>query len=486
MIELSTKLLDHQKSAYNKIEGLRVGALYMEMGTGKTRTMLEILKNKISKDKIDKIIWFCPCSARENIKRELEKHLTNGHDYFIIVGIESISSSIKLNSYLHDFVRKYKCAIVVDESLKIKNFKAKRTQRIIALGEQCRYRYILNGTPISRDERDLFAQWYFIDWRILGYKSMWSFDNNHVKYHKEYKNRVTGTKNVDYLARKIAPYTYQVKLKDCIDLPSKVYDVKYFWLSDNQNKQYDLLSDYLLDEVDEWKPETIYRLFSILQGVCAGFTYEFEDGEIIKTGFDSNNPRLKRLLDIVEDMDGKIIIYCEYRIEVETILDLLNNEYGRGSAVSFYGGTSTKDRNKNIRLFEGASRFLVASKDCAAYSLNLQFCHQVIYYNNDWDYGTRSQSEDRIYRIGQVEKSHYIDIVASNTIEENIMRCLNRKERLVDVIKNEVDRCKDKESKKLIVEKVVKVGKNKVVKNESIKIVGDLIEQENISREKCL
>lgn len=484
MIDCSTKLLTHQKQAHDKLVKLKVGALFMDMGTGKTRTVLEIIKDKFNKGKVDKVLWFCPCSAKENIKRELEKQLILGNDLFLIVGIESLSSSIKLNSYLYDYVAKYRCILIVDESSKIKNAQAKRTQRLIDLGEKCKYKYILNGTPITRDERDLFSQFYFLDWRILGYKSEWSFEINHVVFHKEYKNKVVGTRNTEYLARKIAPYTYQVKLDDCVELPGKVYKKEYFDLNNEQKEMYDFFSEYLLEQVDEWDSTTIYRLFSTLQAITAGFVIELTDDEkIIKKSFldtPETNPRLQYFLDRIAGIDGKVIIFCEFQIEVECITRELNKIYGEGAAVMFYGKTKQKERDKNIKKFQldDNTRFLVASKDCGAYSHNLQFCHQIIYYNNDFDYGTRSQSEDRVYRIGQNNRCVYLDIVASDTLEEYIVDCLLRKERLADRFKREVEHSKDKRAAELIISRRNSKGRRKrgQIKEVSVDMVGDLIE----------
>ena len=92
-----------------------------------------------------------------------------------ICGIETLSSSVRANAYLLEKAKKNKCMLIVDESLLVKNPRAYRTKNIIKLASQCPYRLILNGTPIGKNEADLFAQFYILDWRILGYSSYWSF-----------------------------------------------------------------------------------------------------------------------------------------------------------------------------------------------------------------------------------------------------------------------------------------------------------------------
>lgn len=434
MIKLRYPLYPHQVEAYEKLRPLKVGALTMDMGTGKTRTMLEIIKDKYNQGKIDKVLWLCPCSAKVNIKKELEKQLISGHEIFIIAGIESLSSSIKLNSYLYDFVRKYRVLMVVDESTKIKNIEAKRTMRCVELGEECKYKYILTGNPIPRDELDLYGQYYFLDWRILGYKSQYSFRLMHAVFDKEVFTKIIDTKNTDELARRIAPYSFQIKLEDCVDMPHKIYEEYNFDMDRETEELYYNLSNYLIDQIDDWKPSTIYRMFNILKGIISGYWYELdEDDKIVKLDYfdtPSSNPRLRLLLDVISNLKGKIIIFCQFRDEVQAIKKMLDEEYGKNSSVIFDGSVSLKKRNENITKFENDARFLIANKACAGYSLNLQFCNQVIYYNNDWDYGTREQSEDRIHRLGQSKPCLYIDLICSRSVDKYILKCLRAKENL--------------------------------------------------------
>lgn len=335
--------------------------------------------------------------------------------------------------------------IVVDESNLVKNHRAKRTENITRLSEKCRYKLILNGTPISRCEKDLFAQWRILDWRILGYKSFWSFAANHLEYDKRIPGKINRTLNVDYLVKKIAPYTYQVKKEECLDLPSKTYDTEYYYLTDEQQEHYDDIFYELLANVDEFEPHTIYRLFSAAQSVISGF--RITTGRKLKREpfFDSfkKNPRIQCLTNLIEGCSEKVIIFCKYTQEIKDITYLLNEIYGEGSAVSFYGEVSQKKRQDAIDKFSNDTQFLVANKTCAGYGLNLQFCSYVIYYNNDWDYATRSQSEDRVHRIGQTKNVHIVDICAAYTLDERILDCLGRKESLIDSFKREIENQKD-------------------------------------------
>lgn len=444
-MKLLTELQPHQIAAVEKLSKIKVGALYMEMGTGKTRTAIELIYKRFEKNKIDRVLWLCPCSVKETIKRELKKHIEGYEGKFIIAGIESLSSSIRLNSALLNLVNSERVMLIVDESNLVKNHKAMRTKNITRLSLLCEYKLILNGTPISKNEKDLFSQWKILDWRILGYQSFWSFAANHIEYDTRVKGRIKNILNVDYLVGKIAPYTYQVKKSECLQLPEKTYETDYCFLTRSQSEHYDEVANELLFEVDELKPYTIYRLFSGLQSVISGMRVKVADTLITAPFFSDpmDNPRMGYLMSLVYNSTEKTIIYCKYTHEIETITNLINEEYGPNMAVSFYGNLNQKRRQENLKKFEDGSQFLIANKACAGYGLNLQFCSYVIYYSNDWDYATRAQSEDRVHRMGQKKNVHYIDLCTAGTLDEKILDCLYRKENLVDSFKSELENQKD-------------------------------------------
>ena len=430
---LLTDLFPWQRAAVEKLIGIRVGALYMEMGTGKTRTALELVDKRLRAGKIDHALWLCPCSVRESLREDIRKHADGALSKIAIYGIESLSSSMELYERLTRFVDAAKTMIIIDESNLVKNHRAIRTQRITELAKRCGYRMILNGTPVSRNEADLFAQWYILDWRILGYRSFWSFAANHLEYDPEIPGKVRRTLNTDYLIEKIAPYAYQVSRDECFKLPGKKYGQAYTSLTYEQDRHYENVTSQMIEQIDERIPETIYRMFAAAQAIISGLWVK-DDGKRMRTTpmFKSalDNPRIRTLVEIVENMaKEQAIIFCKYSHEIEAICQVLPD------AVPFYGKQNVRKRQEALDAFKSGKRFLIANKACAGYGLNLQFCHRVIYYSNDWDWATRIQSEDRVYRLGQREQVDIHDICAVGTLDQKIMRCLAKKERLEDAVK---------------------------------------------------
>lgn len=438
-MELNNHLLPHQAAAVEKLIKLKVGALFAEQGTGKTITTLEIARRRIESGKVDHIVWLCPCSAKQNIRWEIVKQSPAELCRMVtICGIETLSSSIRALSYLMELCQSKKCFLVVDESLLIKNPRAYRTKNILQLATICQYRMILNGTPVSRNEADLFSQFYLLDWRILGYQSYWSFAANHLEY--DAYGKLRRVLNKDVLANKISPYTFQITKSECMQLPGKHYNTCYFELTDEQNMEYRDAAQYLLNDINEWRPETVYRLFSGLQAVISGKRLKFnkkgthfETVELFQDPM--NNPRIRILLDCLGE--EKAIIFCHYESEITQLCQLLPD------AVRFDGKIPLRKRDNTLMEFSRNKKYLVANKNCAGYSLNLQFCHRIIYMSNDWDLGTRLQSEDRIYRYGQTHNVEITDICAENTIDEQIIKCLRKKENLLDSIKDNIKNMQD-------------------------------------------
>lgn len=437
---LKTKLKDYQVRAVRKLIKIKIGALYCEMGTGKTRIALELISERLNQSKVDAVLWFCPCSVKQNLIQDIIKHVGELPKCFIIAGIESLSSSDKLYLKLLNYVANSKVYLIVDESNLVKNGLAMRTKRITELSQYCTYKLILNGTPVSKNEKDLFSQWYILDWRILGYKSFWSFSNNHLEY-DDY-GKIRRVLHVDYLTKKISPYTFQINKDECLQLPRKHYSKYGFRLTVTQLLHYNSVKELFLSEVDEFAPTTLYRLFTALQHVTIGNRVTSEVDEKIKTEdfFKSiyENPRIIKLIEILDDIEGKTIIWCKYTKEILEIEQMLIDKYGSDSVVKFYGKLNRVKRFENIESFKDSARFFVANKTCAGYGLNLQFCNNSIYYNNDWDWATRAQSEDRIHRIGQEKDVNLIDLFAYDTLDSRILRCLEKKERLVDGFKTEI------------------------------------------------
>lgn len=441
-----TPLLRHQQAAVEKLLGLRVGALMLEMGLGKTLTMIEIIRRRQAA--ISRVVWACPCSVRATIRDELAKHTTLGETDVVvldgrqddasvvraswfIVGLETVGQSTSTYALLERLVDDRTC-IVVDESGLIKGPTAKRTLRLVRLGLRARYRYVLNGTAISQGIEDLYAQFLFLDRRILGYPSFYSFSRAHLVYSEQHQGLITERKGHAELAAAVAPYSVQVRRSECIDLPPKTYSSRTCWLTDPQTEAYEDAKARFLDDIaDRPTADTgvaIYKLFTSLQKTACG---------IADDGADLPHHRIAVLLEICKEIpeDAKVIVWAKYRKSLRDIKEALAP---LGDTHAIFGSQRARARNSAISAWKEHGRFLVATQSVGSMGLNLTEASYMVFYANGFKASERMQAEDRAHRIGQERTLHIIDIWAACGIEDRVRCALAKKEDALETFRREV------------------------------------------------
>lgn len=463
-MNLRTDLMSHQSAAVEKMLPTRIGALFMEMGTGKSRTAIEIIHRRYAR--INNILWFCPVSLKQTIRYEILKH-TDSKDEDIhvfgdktnertaqkhlwyIIGIESMSASARVVVTVNKLITE-NSMVIVDESSYIKGHNATRTQRLTKLSERARYRLILTGTPISQGVVDLFAQMRFLSPKILGYRSFYSFAANHLEYSDKFPGMIVRSHNMEYIAAKIKPYVYQVTKDECLDLPDKLYETRYFSMTGAQQYAYEQAKEEILLEIeeDDFDSVTIFRLFTALQQIVCGFWNRHRKGKPVEH-LEFNHRRLDVLMDTITSIpqDEKVIIWTKYQHDIMEISAALRGKFGEDSIASFHGALNEKKRTAQVERFRNGARFFLATQSCGGHGLTLNESHYVIYYNNAFKYSERLQSEDRCHRIGQEHKVVYIDIQCSGTIDDRIANALAAKGSVVEEFKREVDKVKDKKDR---------------------------------------
>lgn len=462
-MNLKTDLLPHQLAATEKLMPSRIGALFMEMGTGKTRTAIEMIARR--KERISKVVWFCPVSLKETIQHEIMKHTDTPPDqihafnqktnernipsvFWYVVGIESMSASRRVILTVNAIVDE-NTMVIVDESSYIKGHASARTSWITRVSEKARYRLILTGTPLSQGVVDLFSQMRFLSPKILGYRSFYSFAANHLEYSDKYPGLIVRSHNTAYLAAKIKPYVFQVTKQECLDLPDKLYDSQYFSMSYEQRAAYEEAKEKILMEVedDEFDSFTIFRLFTVLQQIVCGFWNEIDLKTKEEDFHEFRHDRVEMLMEIIKRVpeNEKIIIWAKYQYDIDHIYKELTGAFGEGCAALFYGAINEKRRADQVVKFRNGARFFLATQSCGGHGLTLNEAHHVIFYNNGFKYSERQQAEDRCHRIGQAYPVTYIDIICLDSIDERIENALATKGDIVESFKDEIKRVKGKD-----------------------------------------
>ena len=449
----------HQLTALEKSWNRETFAYFMEMGTGKTKVLIDNMAMLYDKGKIDGALIVAPKGVigtwynqeipahlpdhiekmsvlwQSNITKGQSKKLGNlfqiGEELQILIMNVEALSTVKGVNFASKFLLSHNALMVVDESTTIKNPKAKRTKNILKLSKGAKYRRVLTGSPVTKNPLDLYSQCEFLDPYLLDFHSYYAFRNRYAEMRTaHFSGRsvqiVSKFRHLDELSESLKPFSYRVLKEDCLDLPDKIYMKRIITLTKKQEEVYEQMKREALAFLNGKKTTTVNALTQLmrLQQITCGH-FVADDGTTQE--IDSN--RLDELMDVLEEVEGKALIWCHWQKDVQIIKEAILKEYGPGSVVDYYGLTPQDQRQKNKDAFQNDSkvRFFVGTPQTGGYGLTLTAANTVIYYSNGYDLEKRIQSEDRAHRIGQKKSVTYVDILAEETVDEKIVKALRKK-----------------------------------------------------------
>jgi SNF2 family DNA or RNA helicase len=321
--------------------------------------------------------------------------------------------------------------MAVDESTTIKTPTAQRTKNIINLSKDAKYRRIMTGSPVTKNPLDLYTQCDFLSPWLLDFTSYYSFRNRYAQMktlhmHGRQIQVVNGFKNLGELSDKLKSFSYRVLKEDCLDLPDKIFIKRQIQLTTDQRRLYEQMKKEaiaILEGKQSTTVNTLTQLMRLHQITCGHFTAD--DGSLQKIA----NNRITELMNILEETEGKAIIWAHYQHDIKNIIKEVEKVHGPGSIVDYYGLTPKEHRQDNIKKFQEdpKCRFFVGTPSTGGYGITLTAANTVIYYSNGYDLEKRLQSEDRAHRIGQKKSVTYVDIMADDTVDEKIVKALRRK-----------------------------------------------------------
>jgi SNF2 family DNA or RNA helicase len=457
--KFKTKPYAHQMTALEKSWNRETYAYFMEMGTGKTKVLIDNAAMLYDKGKIDGVLIVAPKGVVKTWhEQEIPTHLPNHIEnvsvlwqsnitkkqkekldflfepeellHILIMNVEAFSTT-KGVEFASKFLSCHNTLMVIDESTTIKTPKAKRTKSIVHLSESAKYRRIMTGSPVTKNPLDLYSQCYFLDPFHLEHESYYSFRTRYaIMKTANISGRqiqlVNGFKNLGELSDKLKPFSYRVLKEDCLDLPDKIYMKRNIKLSPDQFKLYEQMRKEALAVLNGKQTTTVNTLTQLMrlqQITCGHFTADDGSTQPIV------NNRLSELMNVLDETEGKAIIWAHYQYDITSIIREIVKVHGPGSVVDYYGLTPQDERQENIRKFQDdpRCRFIVGTPATGGYGITLTAANTVIYYSNGYDLEKRLQSEDRAHRIGQTKSVTYVDIMAEETVDEKIVKALRKK-----------------------------------------------------------
>ncbi len=448
-------LKQHQLDAIEKCGYRPAFAYLMEMGTGKSLTVATEMLELRDAGEIDAVLIVAPKGSYEDwATKHLPEAGCDEHIYvwkgqgtkgerqrfddvlerdgaIAIFNIESFSAGTRAMDAARRFVHGRRCAMIVDESTTVKSTTAKRTKNIIELGRMCTFRRILTGSIVTNSPLDVFAQFEFLQERLLGFSSFFAFrsryavlktmDNGGRKFQVP-----VAFKNLDELREKVGRHSFRVLKSQCLDLEPKIYSQYRTEMGDKQAQIYHDVRDLAMTQLGE---ETYVSATSVitqlirLHQISCGFVVD-------ENGLYHNlcDNRLQDLLHLIEETDDSVVIWAAYRYDIKKIVDALKLKYGFDQVVEYHGGVSQNERQSGRSNFQaGTSRFFVGNVQTGGRGVDLFRSRTTVYYSNNWDLELRQQSEDRTHRMGQSAGCSYIDLVAPGTVDEKIIHALRKK-----------------------------------------------------------
>lgn len=458
-----TQPFEHQLKAFLLSKDLPFFGYFMEMGTGKSKTLIDKICYSYAIGSIDTVVIIAPNGVHAQwVKEQLPTHMWESVPYasaifrssmdtnetlsmtaclgsrdrlrIISMNVEAFSHK-KAPEFLEKLLLSSKVLVAVDESSRIKDQSATRTKVLLKLKRYMTQRAILTGTPVTQGVEDLFSQLNFLSEDIIGLSSFYSFRNRYCLL-AEGKNKQTGRtyhtivgyKNMEELQKKLDGNSFRVLKSECLDLPEKIFTNHYVELTEEQKKHYTMMKKHLITQIDTGEivegALAITQLMRLQQILCG----HLPSSETVGGHIEIPNNRIQACVDKLQEANGKVIVWSRFVSDVEQIskaLDKLEIGY-----VTYTGSTSQKAREEGLERFktDPKCRVFIGNPATAGIGLNLTVADTVIWYSMSYSLEEYLQANDRVHRIGQKNKVTYVHLVSEGTIDEKVIKTLQKKQ----------------------------------------------------------
>lgn len=462
------ELWAHQKLGFELAKDRPHFAFLFEVGTGKTRTAIEVLRYKFNvHHSLLKTIILGPPIILENWREEILKYSKiNPKDITVLSGsgkerLEKLKKygfskdpNFKELPKAHIFITNYETLsmksvfealkewspeiVIADEMHKLKNGKSQRSKLTTILGDMSLYRLGLTGTSILNSPMDLFAQWRFLDKgesftkNFFVFRSRFFYDKNaNMPAHIHFPDWRILPSSEAIISDILSRTSLQAAKKDCLDLPPLIKKVYYTELSKEQEKCYKEMRDSFITFVKDSKctAELAITKGLRLQQIVTGFI-KLENGEEVEFKDNPRKDALKIVLEEITSTNAKVIVWAVFKKNYEAIRNVcedLGLKY-----VELTGETKEKDRNANVKEFNDMTNdtlVCIANQGSGGVGINLIGASYMIYYSRNFNLEFDIQSEGRNYRGGSEihEKITRIDLVTKGTMDEKVLEALKNK-----------------------------------------------------------
>lgn len=457
---INVPLMEHQVKGANiameVFDNNGSGVMFsMEMGTGKTMTAMATIGKLAETKGIKRVLVVCPKVAMQVWEQEYDKFANYKYCLRVISGTpkrrlqrmnelaeyDGLQIAVINYEYCYTFSKVLTkwCpdTIICDESHKIKSPTSNQTKAIVGLGNNARYKICLTGTPLTNNILDFFSQYKFLDSTIFG-DSFTNYKNKYVITGMFNEYLRPNPRTFEDLKEKVDSIAYRVTKEECLTLPPFV-DIPVYVELDNKTmtsyKQFETEFVTWLNSQTYISADNALTQTLRLRQLTGGFIYtKMEDGNTIVQQVD--NAKLeacKELIEEIVEQGNKVVVFAEFQSEIKAIKEMCD-KLGVKSG-TYYGATNEKDRKALVDGFQnGDVQVFIGQIESAGISITLTSAKYMIFFSTGYKYGVYDQARARIHRKGQTNKCTYYHLTVKHTIDEKILRSLQKKEALAESI----------------------------------------------------
>lgn len=441
---MTPPLWSHQRDALDFIAGKNAALLAMDMGTGKTRVVVEALSKQLGNGRA---LVLCPKSVIDVWRNQIDTFWPDHPAVICLNGRGTAKSKAdRSRSFTAPYilVLNYELAIqepmarflidepwhvtVLDESHRIKAPGGRASLLCRSLRLTSKHRLCLTGTPLPHSPLDAYAQFRFLDPRVFGssfvrFKSQYAIEQKRTLANGRSFRQVSGFRNLDDLHRRMAPLTFRCKAEDVLpDLPDAIHEARAVQLSPKTRKVYDAMRLDLVEQVEAGLVSASNALTKLLrlQQITSG-TVRYEDSDSAKHISTEKWDALKDLLDDLPQ-DEPVVVFCRFA----TDLDLIGSKIGDS-----YRELSGR-RNELSQWQEGSGRVIGVQIQAGGVGVDLTRARYCVYFSLGFSLGDYEQSLARVRRPGQDRRVFYYHLIASDTVDEKVYGALRQRKNVIE------------------------------------------------------
>jgi len=433
-------LRKHQRKVFYWAKDIEHPGFLLKMRLGKNRLTIKDVK----RDQAFPCLAFMPYSGIYGFKEDLQVCGFDESEYVVLKGTKKQRKDSLLNILFGKkiFITNREChlsigkelaqynwkSVILDESTCIKNPNTKISRFMTKNFRDVFRRYILTGTPMPDSLLDIFQQALFLNPKIF-YETptYYSFQTRYFVKTEYGWNAPNIHKK--FIAKRLAEHCYTMNYKEAGIGNKRVYERKVFQLKKKTMKSYiNFVKYFILKHDDTLYKVTDYAIAQIapLRLLCSGFIKN-EETQGFDFVDDSKMLLLEELLK-VELKGSKIIVWCDFLIEMEYIQSITAKNIGITSTI-INGTVKQSLRDHYIEQFQaGKLDMLIAHPKCFKYSTKLDKADTTIYVSSPLGGETREQTEARMRNPFLKQPDLIIDLVAEDTLEEKNLVSIRRKE----------------------------------------------------------